>query len=469
MASETALSAKYTAYPEYKESGFEWLGIIPDHWAVSPIKWQIERVDGGAWGGEPVGINDTIVLRSTEQTADGQWKMDDPAPRNLSAHETATTLLIKDDLLMTKSSGSSLHIGKTSIVTEEVASLRCGYSNFMQRIRIANGHSAKFYWYIFNNQLARKQLDYLSNSTTGLANLNATMIGEVIGATAPKIEQQKIANFLDHETAKIDTLIDKQQQLITLLKEKRQAVISHAVTKGLNPNAPMRDSGVEWLGEVPEHWDVCMIKHKCLEITDGAHVSPETEGGEHYFVSITDIKKGVIFFKNALLTTPVSYEYLLKTGCMPFSGDILFSKDGTIGQTAITPEGIDFVVASSLIIIRPNRAKVTPEYLDFLLQSGVVVEQVESFVKGAALRRLSIQNLLKIGGAFPPMNEQMEITKHLIDTLSQYDDLEVNANQLIALLVERRTALISAAVTGKIDVRNWQEPAFTNNNKEVGV
>jgi type I restriction enzyme S subunit len=272
----------------------------------------------------------------------------------------------------------------------------------------------------------------------------------------PSNEQRAIANFLDHETAKIDTLIEKQQLLIKLLKEKRQAVISHAVTKGLNPNAPMRDSGVEWLGEVPEHWDVCMIKHKCLEITDGAHVSPETEGGEHYFVSITDVKKGVINFTNALLTTPVSYEYLIKTGCKPFAGDILFSKDGTIGQTAITPECIDFVVASSLIIIRPNRLKVIPEYLDFLLQSGVVVEQVESFVKGAALRRLSIQNLLKIGGAFPSISEQMEISEYLTDTLNQYDDLEVKANSLITLQVERRTALISAAVTGKIDVRNWQ-------------
>jgi len=159
MAGKAALIRKYTAYSDYKDSGFSWLGKIPRHWDVSPLKWQIERVDGGAWGGEPKGLEDTIVLRSTEQAADGQWEIDDPAPRNLSSHEVATTLLEKDDLLMTKSSGSSLHIGKTSIVTEEVASLRCGYSNFMQRIRIRSEYSAKFYWYVFNNE---RQLVILS-------------------------------------------------------------------------------------------------------------------------------------------------------------------------------------------------------------------------------------------------------------------------------------------------------------------
>ncbi|WP_415837948.1 restriction endonuclease subunit S, partial [Serratia silvae] len=156
----------------------------------------------------------------------------------------------------------------------------------------------------------------------------------------------------------------------------------------------MKDSGIEWLGEVPDYWDVCLFKYKCKEVTDGAHISPETDGGEHYFVSIKDIKNGMIEFENALLTSEKSYDYLVKAGCMPLEGDILFSKDGTIGQTAITPSSIEFVVASSLIIIRPDRMMVTPEFLDFLLQSSLVKEQVESFVKGAALRRLSIINLL---------------------------------------------------------------------------
>lgn len=246
---------------------------------------------------------------------------------------------------------------------------------------------------------------------------------------------------------------------LELLKEKRQAVISHAVTKGLNPDAPMKDSGVEWLGQVPEHWDVCLIKFKCDGVTDGAHISPVTEGGQELFVSIKDIEDGKIDFDNALLTSPDSYQYLVKTGCQPFAGDILFSKDGTIGQTAVTPEGISFVVASSLIIIRPNRDVVRPSYLNFLLQSCAVKEQVESFVKGAALRRLSIQNLLKVFGAFPDVYEQDAISRYLGAVLANYSELESKAREAISLMQERRTALISAAVTGKIDLRGWTQPA----------
>ncbi|HFG1776427.1 TPA: restriction endonuclease subunit S [Vibrio cholerae] len=312
-----------------------------------------------------------------------------------------------------------------------------------------------------NSEVVKTQAELVSTGTTRIR----ISLGELKKLKVPYPshgEQTQIANFLDHETAKIDTLIEKQQKLIKLLKEKRQAVISHAVTKGLNPQVPMKDSGVEWLGEVPEHWDSCLIKYKCSEVTDGAHISPETNGGEHYFVSIRDIKDGVINFEEALLTSSKSYQYLVKTGCLPFDGDILFSKDGTIGQTAITPKDIEFVVASSLIIIRPDREKVTPEFLDFLLQSSVVKEQVESFVKGAALRRLSIQNLLKVFGVFPPLDEQVLIAEFIQHQLSKYRELERKAIDQVELLKERRTALISAAVTGKIDVRNWQAPISQN-------
>ena len=166
----------------------------------------------------------------------------------------------------------------------------------------------------------------------------------------------------------------------------------------------------------------------------------------------------MINFEDALLTSDKSYQYLVHTGCKPFAGDILFSKDGTIGQTAITPFNTDFVVASSLIIIRPKYSKVTSEFLDLLLRSDVVQEQVESFVKGAALRRLSIQNLLKIWGVFPPLDEQKKIVDFVQFQLDKYKVLELKAEKQVELLKERRTALISSAVTGKIDVRNWQHP-----------
>ena len=147
------------------------------------------------------------------------------------------------------------------MVTSEIAELQCCYSNFMQRIRLHCSFLPKLAWYIMNNLIAREQFNVASNSTIGLANLNSAMIGQLLVVVPTEPEQRTIAAFLDYETARIDQLIAKQQQLIELLKEKRQAVISHAVTKGLNPNVPMKDSGVEWLGQVPEHWVVSRIKN----------------------------------------------------------------------------------------------------------------------------------------------------------------------------------------------------------------
>ena len=245
----------------------------------------------------------------------------------------------------------------------------------------------------------------------------------------------------------------EQETLIALLKEKRQAVISHAVTKGLNPDAPMKPSGIEWLGDVPAHWEVGQLKRMTSVITDGAHISPETEGGLFHFVSTRDLVDGAVCFEGALMTSASSYEYLVRTGCKPLVGDVLFSKDGTIGRTVVVREERDFVVASSLIIMRPEARLLNSEFLDCLCQSDAVQNQVDQFVKGAGLPRLSIQNLMKVFGVFPPLVEQEQIAAHLRVGGQSFELLIQKSYSGITLLKERRSALISAAVTGQIDVR----------------
>jgi type I restriction enzyme S subunit len=272
-------------------------------------------------------------------------------------------------------------------------------------------------------------------------------------------EQTQITALLARETAKIDALMAEQRRLMELLKEKRQAVISHAVTRGLDPHAPMKPSGIEWLGDVPEHWEISAIKRYTDKITDGAHISPETENGVFCFVSTKDVTKDSIDFDNCLRTSEQSYELMVKTGCRPALGDVLFSKDGTIGRTVVIREDRDFVVASSLIIIRPNAAILDSDFLNWLCQSQGIANQVECFVKGAGLPRLSIQNLTKVVGCFPPPIEQMEIAAYLNAESAKFDTLTTEAQCAINLLQERRTALISAAVTGQIDIRTLSEPA----------
>ncbi|MDH1533226.1 restriction endonuclease subunit S, partial [Acinetobacter johnsonii] len=353
--------AKYQKYAEYKDSGVEWLGEIPSCWKAIRLKHLIldNLVYGANEAAEDDNPNNPRYIRITDMNSDGS--LDPNTFRSLPYHIAQSYLLQDGDILLARSGAT---VGKSFLFKSEFGT-SC-FAGYLIRARSNKSKlNPKFAYWFFQSESYWK---YVSGSQiqATIQNVSAEKYGDLY-LSLPEIQDQgQIANFLDHETAKIDTLITKQGKLIELLKEKRQAVISHAVTKGLNPNAPMKDSGVEWLGEVPGHWTVSLIKYQCKEITDGAHISPELENGEHLFVSIRDIKEGIINFEDALLTSEKSYQYLVHTGCMPFEGDILFSKDGTIGQTAITPPNVDFVVASSLIIIRPKFSKVIPEFLDLL-------------------------------------------------------------------------------------------------------
>ena len=369
---------------------------------------------------------------------------------------------------MTKSSGSSLHIGKTTIVTGEIAKLRCGYSNFMQRIRIKEDYIARFYWYIFNNELARKQLDYLSSSTTGLANLNATVIGEIICSNPPKVEQEKIVYFLDHETAKIDTLIDKQQQLIQLLKEKRQAVISHAVTKGLNPNAPMRDSGVEWLGEVPEHWEVSKIKYVLNLIGDVDHYMPQTVEQGIPYVMTGDLKELVsnISLENCKQVSHNDY-FRLSKKIKTSKGDVILARYATIGTVSYVDIDAEFLVSYSCVTIKPDISKLLGFYLFYYFQSDAFMQGIQSKINTNTQGNVGINDLEKLEVALPSLAEQTEIINFLQLRLSKLNEVSTRAQEAIRLMQERRTALISAAVTGKIDVRNWESPGSAQNKEAV--
>ena len=182
----------FPRYPKYKDSGVESFGQVPTHWKVEPFKRHICLNDGGVWGNDPSGIGDTMVLRSTEQSVDGQWELDSAAFRSLSESDVKSALLEAGDLLMTKSSGSSLHIGKTTLVSEQVAALHCCYSNFMQRIRLQDSLIPCLVWRFLNNTLARRQFEILSNTSTGLANLNGAMIGQVLVPIAPVKEQSQL-------------------------------------------------------------------------------------------------------------------------------------------------------------------------------------------------------------------------------------------------------------------------------------
>lgn len=441
-------------YPEYKGSGVAWLGYVPEHWPVKRFKWLIERNDGGAWGDDPDGEDDTIVMRSTEQSVDGEWKLDDPAFRKLSPSERNGATLEVGDLLVTKSSGSAFHIGKTTLVDDRVAELRCCFSNFMQRLRLNSGLLPKLAWYVMNNELARRQFDFASNSTTGLANLNGTMISQVLLPVPKTAEQAAIVAFLDRETAKIDALISEQEKLIALLAEKRQATISHAVTKGLNPNAPMKDSGVPWLGEVPAHWGVAplmYLTHPARPIMYGIVLpGPNVEGGVP-IVKGGDVKEHRLKIGLLNRTTAEIEAPFARARLNPL--DIVYSIRGTIGDAEVVPDELEGAnITQDVARVSPDKG-IQTRWLLHVMKARPVFVQLEQRSLGAAVRGINIFELKRARIPVPPSEERDAIAAFLDAETSKLDELQSEAACAIQLLKERRSALIAAAVTGQIDVR----------------
>ncbi len=438
------MTGRYKAYPEYKDSGIEWLKDMPTHWQLTRAKHLFKRVQ------RPVRPEDGIVtaFRDGEVTLRSNRRVDGFTN---AAKEIGYQGVRKGDLLVHAMDGFAGAIGmsdsdgKCSPVCSVCVPWESGVVD------------TEYYGYLVR-QLA--VTDFITSLAKGIRERSTEFrFGEFSAlplAVPPYIEQQKIANFLSHETAKIDTLITKQEKLIELLKEKRQAVISHAVTKGLNPDVPMKDSGVEWLGDVPEHWGVIQNK-RLFELTPKKSQIESKKNELCNFVPMDKLKQDTLILDEERIISSVfdGYTYFENE-------DILIAK--------VTPcfENKNMVVArnmkngigfgsSEIYVLRCN-SKVNNDFMYYRLQEDVFMNIAISAMTGAGgLKRVPADIMMNFKLALPPLEEQLEISKTLKDKLAIFDELSVKAVETIELMKERKTALISAAVTGKIDVRDWQE------------
>lgn len=254
----------------------------------------------------------------------------------------------------------------------------------------------------------------------------------------PLGEQLRITEFLDRETAETDAFIADQEQFVRLLTERRQAAIT-ALIEGSSTGAN-------------EHRLSAPLSRVMARITDGAHVPPEVDNGTEPFVSTRDIGAlGTIDLEGCLRTSHRSYEYMVRTGCQPSDGDLLFSKDGTVGRTAIVRTNSPFVVASSLVIMTPG-SLVDVSYVNYALQSQAAVQSISLHVKGAGLPRISIANVGRLRIPLPELSKQIDIARTLDHECAIIDAAIADARDAISFSKERRAALISAAVSGQIDV-----------------
>ena len=424
----------FPRYPAYKDSGVEWLGEVPEHWDVIPLKRLAGIQTGLAKGkeAEPESSIQVPFLR-VANVQDDFLDLNDIHTIQIPERALDRYLLRPGDVLMNEG-GDSDKLGRGCIWNGEIKS--CIHQNHVFAVR---PHSIAPAWLnVYTSSMqANSFFTGRSKQSTNLASISSSNLMDLPVPVAPIVESTQILNFLDYETAKIDALIAEQHRLIALLQEKRQAVISHAVTKGLNPDVPMKDSGVEWLGEVPEHWDVGPVKRFFSSLNSKRVPLSTEERGE---------RQG-------------EYPYYGASGVIDYVDDYLFdealvlvSEDGANLLNRSTP--IAFVarglywVNNHAHILKPIDRCVNfwAERIEHL--------SLSPFITGSAQPKLTAEALGGIRISVPPTTEERRgIEQHILDATSQYTPLIIEADAAIALLQERRSAVISAAVTGQIDVR----------------
>jgi type I restriction enzyme S subunit len=212
-----------------------------------------------------------------------------------------------------------------------------------------------------------------------------------------------------------------------------------------------KDSGIQWLGEIPEHWEVSHIKRICKKITDGAHTSPDLSSPDYPFLSVVNLKHGKLDFVKCHYTSTDDYNYLLRNGCRPFKNDVLFSKDGTIGESIVITENIEFVVGSSFIITRPNKIIISSYYFQYFLSSPLIKATARVFVKGTGIPRLSIFNFSRLNTLIPPLKEQTQIANYLDAKTTAIDKKVSLLQQKIKHYKAYRKTLINETVTKGLD------------------
>lgn len=441
----------YKTYNEYKITNNLFFNKIPINWSIFKLKHMIATLESGkrkdfedtkfafSIGGEHINWNGTLNLTNERYITEEFYN-------SLSKGK-----INEKDVLLVKDGAT---IGKTAFINKLNQKMAVNEHVFILRN---------------NERLIPKLLYYLITSHLGFTQIKLTETGSAQGGISQDIgdkvdfviphdliEQQQIANYLDKKTAKIDATIAKNKQLIDLLEEKRVALINQVVTKGLNPDVPMKDSGVEWIGDIPEHWKIRKFGHLINLITKGA--TPTSYGFDFQDDGINFIKVESIAKNGEFIPSKFNY---ISEDCNNFlsrskmkKGDLLFSIAGALGRVAIVnSEILPANTNQALSIIRINNDELLTKYVFYALKADYSVHQIDDSTVQSAQANLSMESIKEFKILIPPIKEQYNLIEFLNQETSKIDKTISKINENINLLEEYKTSLIHHVVTGKIDVR----------------
>lgn len=428
----------FKPYPAYKDSGVEWLGEVPEHWVVTKFSRHFS-----------VRMGETIP--ETELSEEGWLPVYSATERDkFYGYVDERKPLVESGDLVIPARGNSIGFVKL-VKTSATATQTTIVANVLDHKFTESSYV--YYWCLG----LRRILFYFDR--TAIPQITTEYVSRNPLLLPTLAEQTQIARFLDHETARIDALIEEQQRLIELLKEKRQAVISHAVTKGLDPTVPMKDSGVEWLGEVPVHWALVPFG-LAFEYQEGPGIMAVDFRDEGVpLVRISGVQGRWVTLEGCNYLEPSK----VKEKWAHFrldKGDLIISGSASMGLVSEVGEDAAGAVAyTGLIRLKPRANVSIRDFIRSVVGSYQFHAQIDLLKAGSTIQHFGPTHLSQMKVVLPPVNEQAQIAAY-VDTISvQFDELLGEAEDTNALLQERRSALISAAVTGKIDVRGWQPPA----------
>jgi type I restriction enzyme S subunit len=441
---------RFMPYPEYIDSGVEWLGEIPAHWKIRRLKSlavvQLSNVDKKAVEGqESVRLcNYTDVYYNERITRDMEFMA-----ATATSDQVQRFSLRAEDVIITKDSESWTDIAVPAVVAEDLPGVLCGYH--LAHIRPNHGFNGSFMSRAFASIGPRDQFQIAANGITRFG-LTRDAISTGLFAVPPSDEQRAIASFLDRETAKIDELVARKERLIELLQEKRTVLITRTVTRGLDPNVPLKDSGVEWLGEIPTHWEVVPLYAR-YEVALGKMLDAKRITGEYpgRYLRNVDVQWDAVNTDDLpeMDFHPSEHDrYRLR------HGDLLVCEGGEIGRTAIWRGELEECFYQKAIHrVRPLSEHEVPRFLYYVMSALANGGVFAAGTNPNTIDHLTAVQLRHYRVPFAPAKEQRVIAAYLDRETAKIDALISRIREAIDLLKEFRTALISAAVTGKIDVR----------------
>ncbi|MGP4033625.1 hypothetical protein [Pseudarthrobacter sp. 1C304] len=443
-------------YPEYKESGAEWLGRIPAEWEVLRIKMSVQTARNGIWGQDPQDGDFPIWC---VRVADFDRKLhsvktSERTMRSITSDELIPRKLNRGDLLLEKSGGGENNPVGFVVRFDHDDVAVC--SNFIAKMQLSPGMDSRFWTYVHATTYSVRLTQRSIKQTSGIQNLDQASYFNELAPFPPLKMQSGIADFLDRETAQIDELIVKQERLIELLAEKRQAIITHAVTKGLDSTAPTKPSGIPWLGDVPSHWQVSPVGSAAELIQTGPfgsqiHADDYVSGGTP-LINPSHLIEGCIAPNLEVAVSEDKTQELRRHALR--KGDVVVARRGELGRNAVvTGQDEGFLCGTGSLLIRLQPSAYLPEYFSLVFGGQHTRDRLSLHSIGATMDNLNAGLIAGLRLVRPPIAEQKSILRWLGKMIDVLDETTKKAVRSIDLLRERRSALISAAVTGKIDVR----------------